>query len=143
MKFFFGAVAITVPTAFIWRLTERLQDDTLAMLMGGGLVGLVAIVILFVALRLLNSDRASERRAQRRDYAQAQPQAPVIIIQAAPQPRQIEQQQQRQRPARLEQRPHPSEYYGAPRRTVDSVGPVPRQITGGQWGQIGEGGSRL
>ena len=136
MKFCMGIAAVMGLTALGYYVAERLSDIEIALIIGGGMV-IMALTAIAIAITIANSrDRANERRNRRnhRDYAQPPAQPPVIVIAGPAQPHQIQQQQGR---ARLEQR-HTSEYYGAPRRTVDSVGPVSRQITGRRWRQVGE-----
>lgn len=89
MKTITALVVFGVLVAFLWRLTERLQDDALAMLLGFG-AGIVILLIVLGAMlagrRMENMDRANERRhASSCDRGGGQP--PVIIIQAG---RQIE-----------------------------------------------------
>lgn len=81
MKTTAALVTFSVLVAFVWRLTERLQDDSLAMLLGFG-AGIVVLVIVVVAMlgamRMGNADRANERRHH--DGRAERPQPPVIVI---------------------------------------------------------------
>lgn len=81
MKTTAALIAFGLLVAFLWRLTERLQDDSLAMLLGFG-AGIVVLVIVVVAMlgtmRMGNADRANERRHH---HGRAErPGPPVIVI---------------------------------------------------------------
>jgi len=124
-------------TGFAWDLTDRLADDTLAMLMGAGLAGLIAILVMFVVMRLMLSDRASERKHSRKATARTQPAAPVIVIAGPPQPHKVEGRRRNRRSLPAQPPAYDDAGYAYPTpNQVEEIYRRMNQIPARQWAEI-------